>query len=476
MTTLSHSHTPHTIIQENFLLQNKTAATLYHDYARSLPIIDYHNHLPPQEIAANKTFSSLTEIWLKGDHYKWRAMRSLGVKEKFITGSATDEEKFMAWATCFPQTLRNPLFHWSQMELKFPFGINKYLNATTGKEIYEHCNALLEQDQFSTQGILQQFQVEMVGTTDDPCDTLEHHQQIAQSKLDIKVLPSFRPDKIFNISDKTSFLQYLERLELASGVKIKTIDDLQAALEKRVIYFHENGCRISDHGLHHMPATFELTTALATEFETYISNQSNSIFSQPSTFSGAILMFLCKLYHKYNWVQQFHLGPIRNNNTRLLHSIGADAGVDSIGDFSQAATLSIFLDALDHKNQLAKTILYNINPADNEVFATMCGNFNDGEIRGKIQYGSGWWFLDQKDGIEKQLHALSNMGTISTFVGMITDSRSFLSYSRHDYFRRVLCNILGDEMEKGLLPNDVTWVGSMVQKICYDNAKEYFNF
>lgn len=465
-----------TIIHDDFLLQNEKAKILFHDHAKHMPVIDYHNHLPPDEIAANKKFDNLTQIWLKGDHYKWRAMRGLGVDEEYITGNSTDEEKFTAWATCFPGTVRNPLFHWSQMELNFPFGVNSYLNASSASSIYSTCNDLLQDDQFSTQGLLKQFNVKMVGTTDDPCDSLEHHQQIQQDKIGIKVLPSFRPDKAFNISNKETFIAYLQKLEKASGVKINQISDLLNALEKRLNYFHENGCRISDHGLFHMPLHFENTVELENEFKKYIEDKSITTFSQPELFMGVILFHLCKLYHKNGWVQQFHLGPIRNNNSRLLNSIGADAGVDSIGDFSQALALASFMDALDKTDQLAKTILYNINPADNEMFAAMCWNFNDGKTKGKIQYGSGWWFLDQKDGIEKQLNALSNMGTISTFVGMITDSRSFLSYSRHEYFRRVLCNLLGDEMEKGLIPDDEKWIGGLVQDICYNNASDYFNF
>lgn len=472
---LKHPH-DNTIIHDDFLLQNEKAKILFHDYAKGMPIIDYHNHLPPDEIASNKKFDNLTQIWLKGDHYKWRAMRGLGVDEKYITGNSTDEEKFIAWATCFPKTVRNPLFHWSQMELNFPFGVNAYLNASSARSIYSTCNDLLQEDQFSTQGLLNQFNVKMVGTTDDPCDNLEHHQQILQNKTGIKVLPSFRPDKAFNISNKEIFIAYLQKLENVCGVKINQLSDLLKALEIRLDYFHENGCRISDHGLFHMPLHFENSIELENEFKKFIEDKNIKSFSQPDRFMGVILFHLCKLYHKNGWVQQFHLGPIRNNNSRLLNSIGADAGVDSIGDFSQAQSLSLFMDALDKSDQLAKTILYNINPADNEVFAAMCSNFNDGKTKGKIQYGSGWWFLDQKDGIEKQLNALSNMGTISTFVGMITDSRSFLSYSRHEYFRRVLCNLLGDEMEKSLIPDDEKWIGGLIQDICYNNASDYFNF
>ncbi len=461
---------------ENFLLQNEAAKNLYFNFAAGLPVIDYHNHLSPNEIATNKKFANLTEIWLKGDHYKWRAMRSLGIPENNITGSASDEEKFLAWASVFPKTVRSPLFHWSQMELKNPFCVGEYLNGTTGPAIYNHCNELLKEDGFSTKGLLKHFNVEMVGTTDDPCDDLMNHQKIKEDGFEVKVLPSFRPDKVLNIGEQNSFYQYLSKLETVTAIKIQSIGDLLEALENRINYFHENGCRIADHGLSQMPSKFTLTTALENEFALFIRDKKNAAaFSQPDLFAGAILMSLCSMYHARGWVQQFHLGPLRNNNSRLLKLLGADAGVDSIGDFSHANALSIFLNELDQRDQLAKTILYNINPADNEVFATMCGNFNDGITPGKIQYGSGWWFLDQKDGMEKQLNTLSNMGIISTFIGMLTDSRSFLSYSRHEYFRRILCNLFGQEMESGIIPNDEKWIGGIVQDICYYNAKKFFD-
>jgi glucuronate isomerase len=470
-------------LTENFLLENEAAKNLYFNYAKDLPIIDYHSHLPPNQIANNKKFENLTELWLKGDHYKWRAMRTLGVNEKFITGNASDEEKFTAWANCFPQLIRSPLFHWSQMELKNPFGIEENLNLNSAPVIYEYCNELLNQNEFSTKSLLSRFKVEMVGTTDDPCDDLAHHKQISDdiclSKLQgfqTKVLPSFRPDKFLNITERTPFITNLEKLEIVSGVKIKSFSSFLEALENRINYFHDHGCRISDHGLIHMPLQFNFNTDLENEFSVFIENKKASVFSQPECFAGAVLISLCRLYHAKGWVQQFHLGPLRNNNSRLLNILGHDAGVDSIGDYTQANALSNFLNVLDQQNELAKTILYNINPAYNEVFATMCGNFNDGTIKGKVQYGSGWWFLDQKDGIEKQINTLSNMGVVSTFIGMITDSRSFLSYSRHEYFRRVLCNIFGTEMEKGFIPNDEKWIGDIIQNICYYNAKEYFNF
>ena len=464
-----------TIITPDFLLSNKQAKILYHNYAAKLPIIDYHNHLSPKEIAENKNFENLTDIWLKGDHYKWRAMRALGVNEKLITGNTTDAEKFDAWATVFPQTVRNPLFHWSQMELKNTFGIDIYLNEKSSKSIYKTASGMLQKKSHSTQSLLNNYKVELVGTTDDPCDDLSYHKQISESSFTAKVLPTFRPDKIFNIADRANFINYLQALEKASGIKIYNISDLLAALEKRVNYFHKYGCRIADHGLISMPSQVSFTSALEKEFAQFVQGKNKNSFSNPDRFVGAILFSLCKMYHKKGWVQQFHLGPIRNNNTRIMGLVGVDAGTDSIGDYPQAVNLSQFLNALDQRDQLAKTILYNINPADNEVFATMCGNFNDGSLKGKVQFGSGWWFLDQKQGMENQLNALSNMGLISTFIGMTTDSRSFLSYARHEYFRRILCNLLGSDMEKGLIPNDEEWIGEIVQNISYFNAKVYFN-
>jgi glucuronate isomerase len=463
-----------TIINPDFLLSSKQAKRLYHNYAAKLPIIDYHNHLSPKDIAENKKFANLTEIWLKGDHYKWRAMRTLGVNEKYITGAATDEEKFNAWAKIFPQTVRNPLFHWSQMELKNSFGIDEYLNENTERNIYKTASALLQKSSHSTQSLLNSYKVELVGTTDDPCDDLSDHKKIKDSNFKAQVLPTFRPDKVFNISDRANFLKYIAELEKAAGIKIYNISDLLAALEKRINYFHKHGCRIADHGLISMPAQVSFTSALEKEFAQFVQGKNKNTFSNPDRFTGAILFSLCKMYHKKGWVQQFHLGPIRNNNTRIMGLVGVDAGTDSIGDYPQAVNLSQFLNALDQRDQLAKTILYNINPADNEMFATMCGNFNDGSIVGKVQFGSGWWFLDQKQGMENQLNALSNMGIISTFIGMTTDSRSFLSYARHEYFRRVLCNLLGSDMENGIIPNDEKWIGQIVQNIAYNNAKQYF--
>jgi glucuronate isomerase len=462
-------------LAEDFLLHSDAARNLYHHYAAPLPVIDYHNHLPPKEIADNKNFSNLTEIWLKGDHYKWRAMRTLGVNEKFITGDASDEEKFKAWAACVPLTVRNPLFHWTHMELKDPFGINDYLNEDTAAEIYRHCNSLLAEDNFSTRGLLRYFKVEMVCTTDDPCDDLSSHKKIAAENFAISVLPSFRPDKVLEIPKQKSFFSYVQKLGEASGIAICDFPTLLEALQKRIDYFHEAGCRVADHGLLAMPALSASLSEMERELGSFLSRKGPPEFSRPQEFAGAVLKELCKMYHAKGWVQQFHLGPIRNNNSRLFSRLGPDNGFDSIGDDLQAKNLSMFLDELDKTGQLTKTIIYNVNPAQNEVFASMTGNFNDGSIKGKIQYGSSWWFLDQLDGMEKQINALSSIGIISTFIGMLTDSRSFLSFPRHEYFRRLLCNIFGNEMEKGLLPNDEKWIGKIVQDICYYNAREYFN-
>ena len=473
----------HTIINDSFLLESKLANTLYHTFLAHLPIIDYHNHLSPKAIAKNTSYDTLTDIWLTGDHYKYRAMRAWGVPEKFISGSATKEQKFLAWADCMPNTLRNPLFHWSHMELKNSFGINEYLNKNNALAIYKNANKQLQKKALSTRGILASYKVDLVGTTDDPCDNLQYHKLLQKETGDksnkinatAKMLPTFRPDKIFQIQNKEAFMQYLHALEKAANCKIKTIADLLKALEQRVNYFHENGCRIADHGLNNMPSSLSFTKELDIAFTQFVQNKKDLHFSMADNFVGVVLLALSKMYYKKGWVQQFHLGPIRNNNTRLQEKLGFDAGADSIGDYTQAKTLSHFLNTLDAKGQLCKTILYNSNPADNEVFATLCGNFNESGIRGKVQFGAAWWFLDQKDGIEKQINAISNMGLISTFIGMTTDSRSILSYARHEYFRRVICNLFAKEMITGLLPNDEKWVGAMLQNIAYHNAKSYFN-
>ncbi|MFB6455035.1 glucuronate isomerase [Chitinophaga sp. Hz27] len=460
-------------LSEDFLLQTETAKRLYFDYAMSMPIIDYHNHLPPDEIAQNKVYDNLTAIWLKGDHYKWRAMRANGVAEKYITGDADDYTKFRHWAATTPYTMRNPLYHWSHMELRNPFGITELLNESTAESIYKRCNELLPD--LSTQSLLQHFQVKALCTTDDPVDSLEHHATIAANPFGTVVLPTFRPDRAMAVDNPVMFNSFVDKLSEVLGTDINSYDKLLAGLKQRHDYFHEKGGRLSDHG----QSAFYFKPATGTELE--------RIFQQGRTgkvateleneqFRTAVLLHICEWNHEKGWAQQFHVGAIRNNNSRLLASFGADAGVDSIGDWKNAMAMSAFLNELDKNNRLAKTILYNLNGADNDVFATMAGNFQDGSIPGKIQYGSGWWFLDQKDGMEKQMNCLSNMGLLSRFVGMLTDSRSFLSYSRHEYFRRILCNLLGRDVENGELPNDLKWLGKMVQDICYNNAKAYFGF
>ncbi|NIG53334.1 glucuronate isomerase [Chitinophaga sp. Cy-1792] len=460
-------------LSEDFLLQTETAKRLYFDYAKSMPIIDYHNHLPPDEIAQNKVYDNLTAIWLKGDHYKWRAMRANGVAEKYITGDADDFTKFRHWAATTPYTMRNPLYHWSHMELRNPFGITELLNESSAESIYKRCNELLPD--LSTQSLLQHFQVKALCTTDDPVDSLEHHSTIAANPFGTAVLPTFRPDRAMAVDNPAMFNSFVDKLSEVLGSDINSYDKLLAGLKQRHDYFHEKGGRLSDHG----QSAFYFRQTTATELERiFQQGRSGKVATELENeqFRTAMLLEICAWNHERGWAQQFHVGAIRNNNSRLLASFGADAGVDSIGDWKNAIAMSAFLNELDKNNKLAKTVLYNLNGADNDVFATMAGNFQDGSIPGKIQYGSGWWFLDQKDGMEKQMNCLSNMGLLSRFVGMLTDSRSFLSYSRHEYFRRILCNLLGRDVENGELPNDLKWLGKMVQDICYNNAKAYFGF
>jgi glucuronate isomerase len=465
-----------TFLDQDFLLQTDTARRLYHDFAKEMPIIDYHNHLAPQEIAENKRFGNLTQIWLNGDHYKWRAMRTNGVNEHFITGQAADFEKFMAWAETVPYTLRNPLYHWTHLELKNTFGIEQILNPDTAKEIYENCTEQL-QTTLSVKNLLQKAKVEVLCTTDDPTDTLEFHSPPSGvgGLWTGALLPTFRPDKAMAADNPKALKQYILKLESVVNTSIHTFEDYLKALKSRHDFFASKGCKLSDHGLEQIYA------------EDYTEQETEAIFQKILTekdlmpievlkFRSAMLIQFGIWNHEKGWTQQFHLGALRNNNSRMLAQLGTDTGWDSIGDFSQARALSRFLDKLDTDNQLAKTIIYNLNPSDNELIATMIGNFNDGSIAGKIQFGSAWWFLDQKDGMERQINALSNMGLLSRFVGMLTDSRSFLSFPRHEYFRRILCNLLGNEIENGELPNDIPWTGKIIQDICYHNAKKYFEF
>ena len=461
-------------ITEDFLLQTKTAKILYHEHAKRMPIYDYHCHLPADFIASDHKFNNLTQAWLYGDHYKWRAMRANGVPEHYITGSASDYEKFERWAQTVPFCLRNPLYHWTHMELKNPFGVkDKLLGPDTAEGIYETCSEMLRTRQFSVRNIMRKMNVKLVCTTEGPLDTLEHHRKIRSDGFEIKVHMAFRPDKAMAVEDLRSLNVFIDRLEEVCDMEIGGFHSYIEALRIRHYYFHQNGCRLSDHGLETIYA------------EDYTENEIKEIFnkirsgrepdaSERLKFKSAMLVELALMDYEVGWVQQFHLGALRDNSTRLFTALGPDSGGDSIGDFEIARPLAKFLDRLDKNNELPKTILYNLNPRDNALCATMVGNFQDGSVPGKMQYGSGWWFLDQKDGMEEQINVLSNMGLLSRFVGMLTDSRSFLSYPRHEYFRRILCNMLGNDVEAGLLPNDIGLLGKMVEDICFNNAKNYF--
>lgn len=462
-------------LDENFLLQSNTAQTLYHEYAKPMPIIDYHNHLPPDQIANNINFGNLTQAWLYGDHYKWRAMRTNGINEKYCTGNAGDFEKFEQWAATVPYALRNPLYHWTHLELQRYFGIHKVLNADTAKEIYDTATALLQTKEYNVQGLLTRMNVKTLCTTDDPTDTLEYHQQIAKSDCPIKVRPAFRPDKAMNVDDAATFNAYVNKVEAAANIAVGSYEDYLKALKSRHDYFAANGASVSDHGLEQIYAEDYTEAEISSIFNKIRSGKALDA-TENLKFKSAMLEVFAKWDHEKGWVQQFHLGALRNNNTRMLSLLGPDTGWDSIGDFPQSRSIAKFLNKLDTTDQLAKTILYNLNPADNDLIATMVGNYNDGSVAGKVQFGSGWWFLDQKQGMTDQINSLSNMGLLSRFVGMLTDSRSFLSYPRHEYFRRILCNMLGEEIENGELPNDIKWTGKVVQDICYNNAKSYFSF
>lgn len=462
-------------LDENFLLETKTAERLYHDYAKQMPVIDYHCHLPPDQIAADKQFDNITQIWLYGDHYKWRAMRANGINESYCTGNQSDYDKFQKWAETVPYTLRNPLYHWTHLELQRYFDVHQMLNKDTAATIYEACSAKLQTPEYSVRNLLRKMNVKMVCTTDDPADTLEHHQKIKDDGFEIPILPAWRPDNAMNVSNAQTFISYVQKIEAASNTSIANFSNYLDALKNRHDFFASMGCTVSDHGLEEIYADDYTDAELSGIFDKIYSGNELSA-SEQNKFRSAMLVVFAQWDHEKGWVQQFHLGAIRNNNARLLKTLGADVGVDSIGDFSQGRSLSKFLDRLDINNQLTKTILYNLNPADNELFATMIGNFNDGTVAGKIQWGSGWWFLDQKDGMTKQINTLSNMGLLSRFIGMLTDSRSFLSFPRHEYFRRILCNLFGNDIENGELPNDIEWVGKIVQDICFNNANNYFGF
>ncbi len=460
---------------KHFLLHGPRAIELFDQFAAVQPIIDYHCHLNPKDIAADRRFENLSQAWLAGDHYKWRAMRTNGIDERFCTGDADDYEKFSKWAETVPYTLRNPLYHWTHLELQRYFSIYKLLNPATAREIYDEASMKLNTSEFSVRNLLRKMKVELVCTTDDPIDSLEHHRKIREDHFEISVIPAWRPDKAIAAEDVTTYNRYLDKLSEAAGIEITQFDDLLEALQIRHDYFHQHGCRISDHGLDR----FYIKENLKGEVGSIFNKLRRGLLldhHDVKKFKSAMLYHLAIMDHEKNWVQQYHIGAMRNNNSKMFNLVGADTGFDSIGDLPVAESMSVFLDRLNREEKLAKTILYNLNPADNEVYATMTGNFQDGSVPGKIQWGAGWWFLDQKDGIEKHLNALSSLGLLSRFVGMLTDSRSFLSFPRHEYFRRILCNILGNEMERGELPDDIDLVGRMVSAICYQNARKYFNF
>ena len=462
-------------IHEDFLLTSRTARRLYHQYAEAEPILDFHCHLSPKDLAENRRFNDLFEIWLEGDHYKWRAMRSNGVAERFCTGNADSFAKFQAWAATVPHTVRNPLYHWTHLELKRHFDIDELLDEASAARVWKKANERLATPELTTQGLLKKFNVKCVCTTDDPIDDLRYHRAFASRVSTTQMFPAFRPDKALGIDNPESFNKWVNALSQASNIDIDSFSDYLDALKARHDYFHQHGCRLSDHGMNICPANF-CSPKIAGAIFTKVRRGANVSAEDQEKFGAFMMLFFGRLDAEKGWVKQLHLGALRGNNTRLLRQLGPDTGFDSIGDFPQAASLAKYLDQLDQENALPKTILYNLNPADNYVFGTMLGNFQDGSVPGKIQLGAGWWFLDQKQGIEWQLNALSNLGLLSRFVGMVTDSRSFMSYPRHEYFRRVLCDLIGRDIENGEIPDDDMLIGTMIQNICYGNAKQYFAF
>jgi glucuronate isomerase len=464
-----------TFIHGDFLLGGDAARRLYHEFAAGEPILDYHCHLSPRDIAEDRQFKNLSEIWLEGDHYKWRAMRANGVPERFCTGDATPREKFQAWAATVPQTLRNPLYHWTHLELARYFGITELLDETSAGRIWDQANEQLATPELSARGILRKFGVTTLCTTDDPADDLRHHEEIAASGLTTRVRPAFRPDAALTVHRPESFNAWLARMEKASGVGISALSDLLDALRRRRDFFHERGCRLSDHGLDRCDAEPCAETEAAAIFDMARSGRAASP-AERAKFASFVMLFLGRLYAERGWTMQLHLGALRSSNTRLLRQLGPDTGFDSISDAPQAASLGAFLDRLDQDNALPRTILYNLNPADNYAFAALAGNFQDGSIPGKVQFGSGWWFLDQKEAMQWQINALSNLGLLSRFVGMVTDSRSFMSYPRHEYFRRVLCDLIGRDIESGEIPDADELAGPLVRNICHANAERYFDF
>ena len=460
---------------DNFLLNNARAEALYHNIARNLHIIDYHCHLSAEDIADDRQFENLTDIWLEGDHYKWRAMRANGVDEKYITGDADPVLKFKKWAETVPFTLRNPLYHWTHLELKRYFGIEKLLNGDSAHEIYDHCTEKLGTKDFSVRNLLLKMNVEVICTTDDPSDSLEFHKRIATDNFNVQVLPSFRPDKILSIDDSPLFDSQIQKLSAAADIAIDTFPKLLEALERRINFFHRMGGRLADHGLTHFYGKVFTDTQIDIIFKKTLQKKGLSS-DEEHIYKSGLLYHLGVMYHEKGWVQQFHIGAIRNNNSRMFDMLGSDTGFDSIGSFESGVEMSKFLNRLDQAGKLSKTILYNINPKDNAFFATMAGNFTEEGVPGKVQFGAAWWFLDQKEGIERHLNDLSNYGLLNRFAGMLTDSRSFMSFPRHEYFRRIFCNLIGSDMELGLLPDDNDLISELIKNVCYKNARSYFKF
>lgn len=459
-------------IHEDWLLQSKSAKTLYHDYAKDMPIYDFHSHLSPNEIAVNKKYRNMSEIWLGGDHYKWRALRWLGVEERLITGDAPDEDKFMVWARSVPDTVGNPLYHWTHLELSRYFGIDELLTGDNARDIWNRCNERLQDEDMRANGILKRFDVRVVCTTDDPIDELADHRQIrSDSAIETAVAPTFRPDRILNVGD-SGFADYVNRLSGVTQLPITQYDQFLEAVASRVDYFHSHGCRMSDHGFEMLPFTLPDEREAAAIFQRALQGEAVSQ-EEVIQYQTYTLLQLGRLYNQHGWTMQLHIGAIRNNNARMFAQLGKDTGYDSILDFQLARSLNGFLGMLDSSGELPQTIVYTLYSAQYEAIASAIGNFQSPGVRGKVQLGSGWWYHDQKDGMLQQMKVLSNVGLISTFVGMLTDSRSFLSFTRHEYFRRVLCNLLGTWIEDGELPRDYAFIGKLVQDICFNNADRY---
>lgn len=468
--------TDKTFIHENFLLQSETAQHLFHDHAKKLPIIDYHCHLNPQEVASDHKFRSITELWLGGDHYKWRALRTNGVAEKFITGDASDWDKFQKWAETMPYCMRNPLYHWTHLELKTCFGIDKVLNPQTAKEIYDECNEKLASPEFSARNLMLHYNVEAVCTTDDPVDSLEYHKQIRESGFKVKVLPTWRPDMAMTVENPAAYRDYIDKLAKVSGVSINCFDDIVKALLVRHRYFEEQGCRLSDHGMEEFYAD-DFTAKELDEIFSKVYGGTALSDAEIRKFKSAMMLEFGKMDADTGWTQQFHYGVIRNQNTKMFKLIGKDTGFDSMAQVMTAKAMNRYLDRLNSMDKLTKTIIYNLNPSDFEMVGTTIGNFQDGSVPGKIQLGAGWWFLDQKNGMEQQMQVLSMLGLLSRFVGMLTDSRSFVSYARHEYFRRILCNLIGNDVVNGEIPaSEMPRIEQMIEDISYYNAKKFFNF